>query len=28
MIGKTEIKIKDILRGKIVISYGEEEMEL
>jgi hypothetical protein len=28
LIGKTEIKVKDILRGKIVISYGEEEMEL
>ncbi len=27
-IGKTEIKIKDILRSKVVISYGEEEMEL
>ena len=27
-IGKTEIKVKDILRGKIVISYGEEEMDL
>lgn len=28
LIGKTEIKVKDILRGKIVVSYGEEEMEL
>ena len=28
LVGKTEIKVKDILRGKIVISYGEEEMEL
>lgn len=28
LIGKTEIKVKDILRGKIVISYREEEMEL
>lgn len=27
MIGKTEIKVKDILRGKVVISYGDEEME-
>jgi len=27
-IGKTEIKVKDIFRSKIVISYGEEEMEL
>ena len=28
LVGKTEIKVKDILRDKIVISYGEEEMEL
>ncbi len=28
LIGKTEIKGKDILRSKVVISYGEEEMEL
>jgi len=28
LIGKTEIKVKDIFRSKIVISYGEEEMEL
>lgn len=27
-IGKTGIKVKDIFRSKIVISYGEEEMEL
>ena len=27
-IGKTEIKVKDILRSKVVISYGEEEMDL
>lgn len=28
MIGKTEIRVKDILRGKVVIGYDEEEMEL
>lgn len=28
MIGKTEIQVKDIRRDKVVISYGEEEMEL
>ena len=28
MVGKKEIKVKDILRNKVVISYGEEEMEL
>jgi len=27
-IGKTEIKVKDILRSKIVVSYEEEELEL
>ncbi len=27
-IGKTEIRVKDIFRSKIVISHGEEEMEL
>ncbi len=28
MIGKTEIKVKDIFRNKIIISGGQEEMEL
>jgi len=27
-IGKTEIKVKDIFRTKIVVGYGDEEMEL
>ncbi len=28
MAGETGIKVKDILRGKVIVSYGEEEMEL